>query len=185
MGVDSIFQRYVLEHKRPRILAEAHEGITWGHYSGKATAHKVLRAGLWWLTIHKDSKEYCHWCDVCQRVGKPNRRDEIPLRPRVTLQAFDKWAIEFVGPINLPTKITGERYIITVTEYMTRWAEATPMKDCNTETTTHFLFEQVITRFGCPRVLMSDQGTHFINNTIKDMTKYFEVHHQKSTPYHP
>ena len=50
---------------------------------------------------------------------------------------------------------------------------------------THFLFEQVITRFGCPRILMSDQGTHLINNTIKAMTEEFEVHHQKSTPYHP
>jgi transposase InsO family protein len=47
------------------------------------------------------------------------------------------------------------------------------------------MFEQVITRFGCPRILMSDQGTHFINNTIKSMTEEFEVHHQKSTPYHP
>jgi hypothetical protein len=53
------------------------------------------------------------------------------------------------------------------------------------KTTTHFIFEQVITRFGCPRILMSDQGTHFINNTIRDMTEEFEVYHQKSTPYHP
>jgi transposase InsO family protein len=36
-----------------------------------------------------------------------------------------------------------------------------------------------------PKVLMSDQGTHFINNTIKVTTEEFEVYHQKSTPYHP
>jgi transposase InsO family protein len=53
------------------------------------------------------------------------------------------------------------------------------------ETTAHFLFEQVITRFGCPRALMSDQVTCFINNTICTMTEEFEVHHQKSTSYHP
>jgi transposase InsO family protein len=58
-------------------------------------------------------------------------------------------------------------------------------KDCSIETTTYFLFEQVISRFGCPRVLMSEQGTHFITITIRDMTEEFEFYHQKSAPYHP
>jgi hypothetical protein len=84
----------------------------------------------------------------------------------VTLQAFEKWEIDFVGPIKPLAKRTGERYIITMTEYLTRWAEDALVKYCSVETTSHFLFEQVITRFGCPRILMSDQGTHFINNTI-------------------
>jgi hypothetical protein len=90
-----------------------------------------------------------------------------------------------VGPINPPVKIRGARYIIIATEYLTRWEKATPVKDCNVETTTHFLFEKVITRFGCQRILMRDQGTHFINSTICVMTEEFEVHHQKRKPYHP
>jgi transposase InsO family protein len=49
----------------------------------------------------------------------------------------------------------------------------------------HFLFEQVITRFGYPRILMSDQGTHFINNTIRAMNKKFGFYHQMIAPYHP
>jgi hypothetical protein len=107
MGIHSFLQRYVLEHKRTRVLEEAHEGIAGGNYAGKATVQKVLQAGLWWSMIHRDSKEYCQKCDVCQRVGKPNRKDEVPLRPEVTLQAFDKWAIDFLGPIKPPTKRTG------------------------------------------------------------------------------
>jgi hypothetical protein len=40
------------------VLAEAHEGIVGGHYAGKDTMQKVLHAGLWWPTVHKDAKEY-------------------------------------------------------------------------------------------------------------------------------
>jgi transposase InsO family protein len=90
-----------------------------------------------------------------------------------------------VGPINPPTKRSRARYIITMTKYLTRCKEEASVKDCSAETSTHFLFEHMITRFGCPRILMIDQGIHFINNTIKSMTEYFEVYHQKSTPYHP
>jgi hypothetical protein len=185
MGADTLLRRCVLEHERHRILEEAHEGIDGGHYEGKYTAQKVLCVGLWWMTIHRDEKDYCQRSDVCQRVGKPNRWDEMPLILHVTLQVFEKWEIEFLGPINPPKKRSRERYIITVIEYLTRWEEAIQVKYCSAETTTHFLFEKVITRFGCPRILMSDQGTHFINSTIKAMNEDFEVHHQKSTPYHP
>jgi hypothetical protein len=140
---------------------------------------------IWWITIHREAKDYFQRFNVCHRVGKPNRRDEMPLRPQVSLQVFEKWEIDFVGPINPPKKRSRARYIITVKKYLTRSVEAVPLKDCSAETTTHLLFEKVITRLGCPRILMSDQGTHFINNTIKAMNEEFEVYHLKSTPYHP
>jgi hypothetical protein len=101
------------------------------------------------------------------------------------LQVLEKWEIDFVGPINPPTKRLGVRYIINVKKHLTRWKEATPIKYCSIQITTHFFFEQVNLSFGCPRILMSYKGTHFINNTIRAMTEEFEVYHQKSTPYHP
>jgi hypothetical protein len=88
IGPDEILRRCVIDSERPLILAEAHEGITIGNYAGKATTKKVLRAGLWWPTLHKDAKEYYRSCDVCQRIGKPSIRDEMPLAPQLTLGVF-------------------------------------------------------------------------------------------------
>jgi hypothetical protein len=73
MGVDRILRICVLEHERPRILAEAHEVIAGIHYARKAIVQKLLHIGLWWPTIQRDANDYFHKCDVCQRVGKPNR----------------------------------------------------------------------------------------------------------------
>jgi hypothetical protein len=103
----------------------------------------------------------------------------------MTLQAFEKWAIDFMGPINPPGKRTGERYIITATEYLTRWAKARKFKECSATTTACFIFDDTITMFGYPKLHMSDQGTHFINKTVEALTEEFVFHHQKSTPYHP
>lgn len=136
-------------------------------------AQKILTARLWWPTVHKDAKEFCRSCDVCQRTGKPSRRDEMPLKPQVTLQAFEKWTINFVGPFNPPGKLMGATYIITPTDYLTRWVEATPVKDCSAATTSQFIFKNILTRFGYPRILMSDQGTHFLNQTIQLLTEEF------------
>jgi len=101
LGLDEILRRYVLEHERSIILVESHDGLAGGHYVEKATVRKILRAGLWSPTLHKDAKEYCQTRDICQRMGKPNRRDEMSLIPQ--------------SPINPPGKRTGARYIIIVT----------------------------------------------------------------------
>jgi hypothetical protein len=106
MGPDEILIRCVMDSERPLILEESYEGIAGGHYAGKEITQKILRASLWWPTLHKDAKEYYRACDVCQRVGKPSRRDDMTLAHHLTIQAFEKWAIDFVGPINPPGKHT-------------------------------------------------------------------------------
>jgi len=81
---NGILKCCVLEHERPVILEEVNDGIVGGHYIGRATAHNIFCMGFWWSTLQKDAKEYCHSCDVCQRVVNPSRRGEIPLNPQVT-----------------------------------------------------------------------------------------------------
>jgi hypothetical protein len=102
-----------------------------------------------------------------------------------TLEPFNKWTIDFVGPINPIAHLTWACYTITIIEYLTRWDEAVPVKYCTIETIRHFILENIITRFRCPNVFMSDQGSHFVNETIQKLTQEFMIHDQKSTPYHP
>jgi hypothetical protein len=66
--------------------------------------------------------------------------------------------VDLMGPINPPGRCIGARYIITAIEYLMRWAKARAVKDCSETTTARFIFDDIITRFGCPKILMSDKG---------------------------
>ena len=77
------------------------------------------------------------------------------------------------------------RYLILATKYLTKWAEAKAIKKADAKTTAIFLFENIVTRYGCPKVVVSDQGSHFINDVITEFIDIFSIKHRKSTPYHP
>jgi len=68
---------------------------------------------------------------------------------------------------------------------LAKWAEAQPIKDYTGAIVANFLFEYVLTRFGCPKILMSDHGMHFLNETISALIEEFQVYHQRSKPYYP
>ena len=91
----------------------------------------------------------------------------ISVNPSLT---FEIWAIDFIGPFPIPAKRTGARYIINAVEYVTKWAEAEPVDTCSSEIAAKFIYENIIPIFGCPLTLISDQGTYFINRTIKTLT---------------
>ena len=88
----------------------------------------------------------------------------ISINPSLT---FEIWAIDFIGPFPILAKRSGARYIITTVEYATKWEEVEPVDTCSSEIAAKFIYENIITRFGCPLTLISDQGTHFINKNIK------------------
>ena len=90
-----------------------------------------------------------------------------------------------MGLISLIGKPTCVRHIITTIDYLTIWDEATMVKDCTATTDSNFFFENVVTRFGCPKILINDQGTHFVNQLIEELTKEFQIQHRKTMPYHP
>jgi hypothetical protein len=85
--------------------------------------------------------------------GQPNHRDEMPLHPQVVLEHFERWAIDFVGPINPP--YNQKVYILLFTDYMTKFR-------ASEDVVLAFLFEDIFVRFGFPRELVTDGGPPFV-----------------------
>ena len=158
MGLDDILRRCVLENERNNIMYEAHYGPAGGHFQANTPSKKIEQSGLWWSTLYKDCKKFVSQCDKFHQLGRPLPSIEIPLISVSPSLTFEIWAIDFIGPFAILAKRIGVRYIITAVEYVTKWEEAEPVDTCSSEIATKFIYENIITIFGCPITLINDQG---------------------------
>ena len=172
-GKDGNLRLCVLEKKYLEILHHAHAGMLGGHFSRDTTAKNISWSGLWWPTMFSDAAKFVKHCDACQQTKPPVTRDEMPLRPILASRAFAKWGIDFVGPIEPPTKSTHVEDIIVATDYLTTWVEAKAITKNDACTTAKFLYEQIFTRFGLPLEIVSDREVHFVNEIIEFMMSEF------------
>ncbi|MCO5588603.1 hypothetical protein L7F22_042560 [Adiantum nelumboides] len=123
-GPDGVLRRCVSPHEIEHILEDAHYGPAGGHYPGHITAQKIIQSGLWWPYIFRDAIAYVKVCDVCQRCGpKSSKQANRPLQVSMAWLPFERWGIDFVGPISPPAQPSNKKYLLVATDYATKWAE--------------------------------------------------------------
>jgi hypothetical protein len=184
MGADDKLRRCLEPGQRQLVIRTLHEGPAGGHFAALNTVLRIRTAGYWWPHLNRDVRRFVQTCDPCQRTGNPTFRNHWPLTPIIPLAPFEKWGIDFIGPI-LPVSSRQHRYIILATDYATKWVEAKATRRNDATTAAAFVFQRIMMRFGCPLELVSDRGTHFLNDVIRDLTTQFRINHRKTTPYNP
>ena len=179
---DQVIRRCIPENEVNSLLTFCHSEACGGHFGGQRTARKVLEAGFWWPSIFKDAHNHCKSCDRCQRVGNMSSRNEMPQTGLIFCEIFDVWGIDFMGPF--PTSC-GNIYILLAVDYVSKWVEAKATRTDDSKVVADFLKSHIFARFGVPKALISDRGTHFCNRTITALLKKYHVTQRISTAYHP
>nr|GEZ70087.1 reverse transcriptase domain-containing protein [Tanacetum cinerariifolium] len=163
------------------ILKACHNGPTGGHYGASYTAKKVFYSGFYWPSIYKDVFELVKHCDSCQRQGKVSQRDEMPQNFIQICEIFDVWGIDFMSPF--PSS-KGNKYILVGVDYLSKWVEAKALPINDARVVVKFL-KSLFSRFGTPKAIISDRGTHFCNDQFSRVMVKYGVTHRLSTAYHP
>ncbi|GAU46855.1 hypothetical protein TSUD_385320 [Trifolium subterraneum] len=152
-GQDGIIRRCVDTKESLDIMWHCHNSPCGGHHSGPRIAAKVLQSGFFWPTLFKDCVDYVKNCDKCQRTGTITKRDEMPLKGMLEVEPFDCWGVDFMGPF--PSS-KSNLYILVCVDYVTKWVEAIASPKNDAHTVVIFLKKNIFSRFGVPRVLISD-----------------------------
>ncbi|CAN6566338.1 unnamed protein product [Malus baccata var. baccata] len=181
-GPDQIIRRCVHDSEIHSILNFCHTYACGGHFGTQRTARKVLECGFYWPTVFKDARTFCIACDRCQRTGNIGPKDQMPQSPIFNVEIFDVWGIDFMGPF--PSS-HGFVYILLAVDYVSKWVEARATRTNDSKVVANFVKTNIFARFGMPRVLISDGGSHFCNRTIEALLKKYGVTHKVATPYHP
>eukprot|EP00253_Pinus_taeda_P010665 PITA_10665 len=164
---DSVLLRFLEKQEAQRVLQELHDEPAGGQFRADTTAHKVIHAGYYWPTLFRDAHEYVRKCRNCQTSSGIQKKSAFPLQPVNIEQPFEQWGLDIIGEIT-PNSSKQHKYILTATDYFTKWVEAIPLKTTNSEAIIEFIDQFIITRFGVPNALVFDNASYFSGNAMFD-----------------
>ena len=98
------------------------------------------------------------------------------------VELFDVWGIDFMSKFPLSYR---NKYILLAVDYVSKWVEAIPTISCDAKVVLHFIRSYIFSRFGTPRAVISDEGSHFCNKLFASLWAKYGVNHRVSLAYHP
>ena len=145
---------------------------------------REVLSSFYWPGVTAAVKKFGQSCDICQRVVPKGTTRKAPLgSPPLVDTPFSQVAIDLVGPIS-PASKAGNRSILTWVDYATRYPEAVALKGTEKERVAEALMD-IFCRIVVPREILSDRGTQFTSDLMKEASRLLGVKQLHTTPYHP
>ncbi|GFU29152.1 retrovirus-related Pol polyprotein from transposon 412 [Trichonephila clavipes] len=163
----------------PEVLKELHGSPTGGHFGVMKTLHRV-RERFCWGKVRADVEQWCKSCDACSARKGPKIRSRGKLHRYNVGAPFERIAFDILGP--LPRTASGNKYLLVVMDYFTKWPEVYPIPDQEAPTVAEAVVQHWISRYGVPLQLHSDQGRNFVSAVLKGVCELLGIDKTKTTP---
>ncbi|XP_059670631.1 uncharacterized protein LOC132316139 [Cornus florida] len=153
------------------VLQQIHDEDCGNHSGARSLAHKVLTQGYFWPYLAQNAEEYTQRCDKCQRHDPMKHQPAEDLHAMTNPWPFAQWGIDMVGL--LPKTVEQKEYMLLVIDYFTKWVKADAYSSVTHKQVKSFLWNNIICRFGVPKVIMMDNGKNLDNRSTR---KFFVEH---------
>ncbi|GJZ50661.1 reverse transcriptase domain-containing protein [Tanacetum coccineum] len=179
----SLMLRCVGPLKANYIIMEVHEGACGMHAEARSVVEKIIRQGYYWPSMHRDTKEVIDKYDSCQIHGPVLRLPKTKLTSIMSSWPFYQWGLDILGPLSEgPGRL---KYIIVAIDYFTKWMEANPLAKISSKEVKKFVWENIVCRFGLPRIIVTDNGTQLVNDPFKGWCEKWKIKQMNTAVAHP
>lgn len=159
-----------------------HDVPTAGHLAYQRTYLKI-KNHYYWPTMRLDIKEYCRVCETCIANTKSTLRTYL-FPHELATAPFQVIGMDFLGPIK-PESPNGNKFIMVMTDYFSKWVEAVALPDQKAQTTADCLYKHIVQRHGPPLAIVSDRGSNFTSKLFRSFCKTLNIEQRLTTAYNP
>lgn len=181
-GKEIKYQTVLPSNRRKEVLKEIHDGMSGCHFGIRKTLEK-LRERFYWVGYTDDVTEWCRKCPECNASKGPITRCRGAMKQYNVGAPFERIALDVAGPF--PRTKKGNRLILVVGDYFSKWTEAYAVPNQEASTIAEIFIEQWISRFGVPMELHSDQGRNFESSIFSKTCEILGIRKTRTTPLHP
>lgn len=163
-------------------LMVLHHDTPMGGHLGHDKLYSQLMLDYWWPTIYKDVDNWVKSCWTCQEHANPTGPTAATQQLIASSQPLEKMGMDLIGP--LPKSSAGNTYALVMQDYFTKWPKAIPLWDATAKMVAGALL-MVISTWGPPKELLSDQGPEFVAEVNCKLSRQQGIKWKYVMVYHP
>ena len=164
------------------VLKQLHDAPTAGHLGVNRT-WQTIKSRFFWYQMKLDIEIWIRKCDKCTQSKISPKQKRALLQEYQVGAPMERVAIDIAGP--WPTSNSGNKYIMVVMDYFTKWVEAYGIPNQEAYTVAEAFVNQFVTRYGIPRIVHTDQGSNFQSHLFREMCELLGIDKTRTTPFHP
>nr|KYP31646.1 Retrovirus-related Pol polyprotein from transposon 17.6 [Cajanus cajan] len=165
------------------VIREVHEGICGMHSGARTIVAKLLRARYYWPTMNTDCETFVKKCQPCQKHGNLIHQSAKQLHCIPPAWPLATWGADILGPF--PVAKGQCKFLIVVVDLFIKWIEAEPLACISAHRVQKFLWRNIITRFGIPHSLVTDNGLQFTDRKLNEFLTGLGIQHKVTSVEHP
>ena len=166
------------------VLKEARDMICGAHHPCPKLKNRLYRLGYYWPMMIADAMEYAKLRKACQIHADFIHQPLELHHPTVTLWPFKAWGIDVIGPISPPSG-RGHRFILTITDYFSKWVKAVQLTEVKTTNIINFIKHYHIHQLDVLRRFIHDNDPQFASQIFYRFGDKYQNQNVTSTAYNP